>query len=194
MSQRSRRRTATLVLIVTMLFTGCLGSDYAASPIDINDYDSGTRVVVEPGDEFGLGLLGHPARPQAAWVITNIDDAVIEIIDSDHGDLMNTPDAEQLAGLPEPVRGIWTTLPDRPPDIVSEEEGEVWLWPLTSFAFAGAGFGDSDVALELRVDGELIHSFEFTVSVVQDACEHFVGPDTYEPKPDPSPKVPHRCG
>jgi hypothetical protein len=44
------------------------------------------------------------------------------------------------------------------------------------------------VTLELRVDGELIHTFEFSVTVVDgDACDHYV---VWEP----SIKVPSRCG
>lgn len=180
----------TVPLVLTVVF----GSDYSRSPIDIDDYDNGTRVVIEPGDEFEIGLVGHPAHPDAAWLITDLDAAVVETQGTNHGNHTGTPDARQLAALPEPMRGIWTTLPDRPPEIVTEEYGEEWMWPLTMVRFSGAGLGDSAIALELRIDGELIHSFQITVSVVEDACEHFVGPDTHEPGPDPSPKVPHRCG
>lgn len=171
-----------------------LGSDYSRSPISVDDYNNGIQVIVEPGDEFEIVLLGHPARPEAAWAITGLDPAVVQTLRTMHGNHTGTPDARQLAALPEPVRGIWTTLPDRPPEIVTEENGEEWLWPMTVLSFSGADLGDSIVTLELRIDGELIHSFGITISVVEDACEHFVGPDTHEPGPDPSPKVPHRCG
>ena len=50
---------------------------------------------------------------------------------------------------------------------------------------AGAGFGDATVRLELPIEGEPVASFEFRVSVVDDACAHFGEANTL---------VPHRCG
>jgi hypothetical protein len=181
-------------LAVPLVLTVLLGSDHSRMPISVDDYDDGTGVVVEPGDEFEIYLLGHPAHPEASWAITDLDPAVVETLRTMHGNHAGTPDARQLAALPEPMRGIWTTLPDRPPEIINEEYGEEWRWPMTIFAFSGAVLGESAITLELRVDGELVHSFGITVSVVDDACEHFVGPDTFQPGPDPSPKVPNRCG
>ena len=93
MEQRSRSGLNIAVAVVAGLAVVAIGipvalnllnSDYERSPISLGDADAGTRVVVEPGDEFDLGLLGHPDHPSVAWEVTAIDPAVVEIRDSRH--------------------------------------------------------------------------------------------------------------
>jgi hypothetical protein len=197
-----RRRRGGSVYVVVFVLVGAVvaaflvlrfafPSDYERSPIDLGDWDAGARVYVEPDDEFEVHLLGHPAHEDAAWVIAELDETVIDILSSKHEPRgTEPPDAGYLARTPEVVRELWSTLPDpgRPPDVVEEGMGEMWLWPLSIFSFAGRDLGESEVRLELRVEGELIHSFEFGVTVVDgDACDYFVSQES-------STKVPHRCG
>ena len=192
MCQRTIRRSTTLLAIVgvVVVVSGCLGNDYASSPVGVGDMDPGAWVVVEPGDEFVVGLLGHPAHPDAAWVITVMDTTVVHHVATRHEPRGTAaPDAAALALMPDPVEELWSTLPDpgRLPDYQAEGEPDIWYWPLTSFEFTGADYGESDLALELRVDDTLIHSFRLDVSVVEDACEYFVSQESLT-------KVPHRCG
>ena len=77
--------------------------------------------------------------------------------------------------------------PDRPPDYEDENDGPLWYVPDTRFLLTGGDYGETDVVLELWIEGELIRIFEFSVSVVEDACEYFVSRES-------STKVPHRCG
>jgi hypothetical protein len=166
-----------------------LGSDYERSPISLDDSDSGTRVVVEPGDEFNLGLLGHPDHPAAVWEVAAADPAVVEIRSSGHepSGAGLPADDEFLASISADRRSWYGAVFDRPPDVEDEAEpgGGVWFVPLTMFDFAVADFGDSPVRLEIEVAGEAGASFEFEVSVVEDACSHFGEANT---------AVPHRCG
>jgi hypothetical protein len=54
-----RRATTLLVLIglAGWLLAAC--SDYARLPVALGDPDGGALIVVEPGDEFEVGLLGQ---------------------------------------------------------------------------------------------------------------------------------------
>lgn len=165
-----------------------LGSDYERSPISLTDADSGTRVVVEPGDEFNLGLLGHPDHPDSAWEVAAIDGSVVEIRGSRHEPAgTNLPDDELLAAVGADRRSWYAAVRDRPPDFEDEAEpyGGVWLVPVSMFDFAAAGHGASPVRFEMQIEGEVVAAFELEVSVVDDACSHFGEANT---------AVPHRCG
>lgn len=184
---------AVVVVGGVAVFFGILGwlsaRERSTAPIEIMDTDVGVHVVVEPGDVIDVGLLGHPADESAAWVIREIDEAVVETLLARHEPRSATlPDAHILAGVPAVVRELWSTVPvpDRPPDEVNPD-GERWFYPMSHFQFAGRGAGESDVLLELPVGGEVFHSFEFTITVVDgDACD-YSGEDS-------STKVPSRCG
>jgi hypothetical protein len=184
-----------VVVGAVVVFFGVLGwlstRERSSAPIDILDPDLGAHVIIEPDDELNVDLLGHPSHDQAAWVITDIDDTVVNTVSTRHEPRSGTaPDAAFLSGMPEAVQELWSTLPppDRPPDEVNPDGGERWFYPITHFEFVGGDFGESDVRLELWVDDELIHSFEFSVTVVDgDACDYYVGEDA-------ATKVPNRCG
>ena len=191
MHRHPRQRAATILALIGVtgwLLAAC--SDYVRLPISLGDQDGGARVVVEPDDEFEIGLLGHPAHPEAAWAVTEVNEALVEIREQGHepkGTIV--PDDYLLSQMPETVQEIWSTLPDPegPPDVVDENEGELWFYPFSFFLFAGKDYGDSDVTLELRVADEVVHTFQFSVSVVEDACDYYEGEDS-------STMVPHRCG
>jgi hypothetical protein len=184
------RRLGACLAAASLVVGGCLGNDYARSPIDVGDQDLGARVVVEPGDRFTVGLLAHPAHSQAAWVIAEVDRNVVSVDRSVHEPLgTEVPDEDLLAQMPEAVQEIWSTVPtpDRPPEVEDPERGSMWLYPLTHFEFSGAGLGETTLAMVLRVDGEAVHEFSVEVSVVDDACAFFEGQESMT-------KVPHRCG
>ena len=176
-------RWFTLVAVAGLLLAACY-SDYSRAPIDVSE---GAWVVVEPGDEFAVGLLGHPTYPDATWVITEIDDAVADLQETIHTPRAGAPPPVDM--LPDYASEIYSTMPDpdRPPDYESEDEGQIWYVPDTRFLLAGGDYGETDVVLELWIEGELSATFEFSVSVVEEACEFFVSQDS-------STKVPHRCG
>jgi hypothetical protein len=182
---------AVVVVAGAVWFLRSAGSDYERSPIEVGP-TPGARVYVETGDEIDAGSLGHPDHPEAAWTVAGIDESVVEVLRSNHEPRgTGIPDAEFL-GLMSPVmQDLWTDVPDpdRPPDVVPDNEDEepFWLWPFSTFGFAGRALGESEVTLELWVEGELIDTFGFTVTVVEDACDYFEGQESMV-------KVPHRCG
>jgi hypothetical protein len=198
MNQRSNTGLKIVVAVVVALAVVAIGvplalnlifgTDYERSPIILGDTDSGTQVVVEPGDEFGLGLLGHPGYPSAAWEVAAIDTSVAEVQESRHeASGTNLPDAGYLAMVDADRRSWYAAVRDRPPDHedAAEPYGGVWLVPISFFDFAAAGYGDSPMVLEMQIEGEVVATFEFEVSVVDDACSHLGETDT---------AVPHRCG
>ena len=70
------------------------------------------------------------------------------------------------------------------------EEGDgtrIWYTPDTMFFFTGGDLGSTSIAFELVIEGEALWTFSFPVTVVEDACAHFVSQDS------PT-MVPHRCG
>lgn len=162
-------------------------SDYARAPIGVGEGDAGAGVVVEPGDEFTVWLLGHPTYPETAWVIAEMDVVVVDLQETTHTPRAGTPPPVEM--LPNNAAEIYSTMPDpdRPPDYESEDEGPVWYVPDTIFLLTGDHYGETNVVLELWIEGDLIRVFEFSVSVVEDACEHFASQES-------STKVPRRCG
>jgi len=198
MDQRSTTGLKVVVAIVAALGVVMIGiplaanlivgTDYERSPISLGDTDAATRVVVEPGDAFDLGLLGHPDHPSVAWELAEIDSSVVEIRGSRHEPSgTNLPDDEYMAMIDADRRSWYAAVRDRAPDAEDEAEpyGAVWLVPVSMFDFAAAGYGDSLMGLEMRIADEVVATFEFRVSVVEDACRHLGESDT---------KVPHHCG
>ncbi|MCB2223907.1 MAG: hypothetical protein KQH83_06985 [Actinobacteria bacterium] len=177
-----------LVLAIGVpLALNVLNTDYSRSPISLSDFDAGVRVVLEPGDEFDVGLMGHPDHPSAAWDITALDASVVEIRGSRHEPSgTGVPEDDDLAMIGADRQTWYATVREGPPDV--EEPGEpgggIWFVSLSGFDLAGAGYGDSAVRLEIEAAGETA-AFEFEVSVVADACRYFGEPNTM---------VPHRCG
>ena len=164
-------------------------SDYRSSRIDLG-FEDGARVIVEPGDEFEIGLHAHPTEPALAWVVAATDPAVVETLTQEHEQrAAELPDDYMKFFMSEAMQALWTDPPDpsRPPDVQSEDEGPFWLWPHSYFVFAGKGVGMTNVVLELRAGGELLDTHEVEVWVVDDACQYFEGQDSLT-------KVPHRCG
>ena len=97
--------------------------------------------------------------------------------------------SEAYPQFPSYVREVYSTMPepDRPPDYEDELEGSLWYVPDTGFIFTGREFGESDIVLELWIQGELTATFAFSVTVVEEACQYFEGQES-------STQVPHRCG
>ena len=175
-------RWFALVSVVGLLLPAC--SDYSTAPIDVSE---GAWVVVETDDEFEVTLLGHPAYPDAAWIITEMGDAVVDLQETIHTPRAGTPPPVEL--IPDYASEIYSTMPepDRPPDYESEEEGPLWYVPDTRFLFAGGDVGETSIVLELWFENELSTTFALTVSVVEEACGYFASQDS------PT-QVPHRCG
>jgi len=147
----------------------------------------GAWVVVEPGDEFAVWLLGHPAYPDTAWILTEMDDAVIDLQEKIHTPRAGAPPPVEM--LPDDAAAIYSTMPDpdRPPDYEDDIDGPIWYVPDTRFLFTGGDYGETNVVLELWIEGELIRTFEFGVSVVEEACDYFESQESLT-------KAPHRCG
>ncbi len=123
-------------------------NDYQSSPIALSDLDSGSRVVVEAGDEFEIGLIGEQENPDLAWIVAEMDESVIELTSSRH-----EPEGTALE---------------------ESDDGEpAYYLPLTGFHFTGKALGETELLLELWVENELLRSFEATVWVVEDACNYF---------------------
>lgn len=187
--------TAVAVLVgAAVVYFGVLAflssRERATAPITVTDADLGVRVLVEPGDEIELGLLGHPGRDEAAWVVTEIDATVVEAVAARHEvRAANPPDPAFLARAPAAVRALWSDLPtpDRPPDEVNPD-GDMWRYPMTTFTFEGRAAGESRIALDLLDGDRVVHSFAFTVEVVDgEVCDRAAdaGPATM---------LPARCG
>jgi hypothetical protein len=163
-------------------------SDYERSPISLGEPDSGARVYLEEGDTVTLVLLGHPGYPSTAWELVSEGGSVLSMVRTDHrpeGSAL--PDDSILSFIDPPLAEALRTVLSGPPDEIGEGDERLWFVPVTFFDFEGSGPGTTEVGLELRVGGEPIARFAFSVEVVDDACRYFEGQDSLI-------KVPHRCG
>jgi hypothetical protein len=177
-----------LLFVIPLAIQFVVGTDYASSPISLDDSTDGALVVINPDDELEVVLFGHPRHVDTGWAIASIDERVVEIVGVTHvPDAGGPPMPDLLADVPAAVRELWTDLPERtdPPDGVWDDGSPMWYWPMTHFTMIGAEVGIAEVHLELRAEDRLVHSYAFTVSVIDgDPCDHVT---------DPSVEVPHRC-
>jgi hypothetical protein len=113
--------------------------------------DFGSLIQVEPGEEFQVTLLASGAFPDEPWRAVDYDDGVIGLAWSEH-EAARTP-------------GDWDAReePDTP-------KGGSFI-PVTHFSFIGTALGESQLVLEVRVDGQQVDMYEVTVAVVEDACD-----------------------
>jgi hypothetical protein len=176
-----------VVLVAFPLVANLLYSDYERSPIALGEPDAGAQVYLEEGDEVALALHGHPGHRSTAWELVSDGGSVVSVLRTNHEpDGSALPDDFTLSFIDQPLGDALRAVRSGPPDQIEGDE-RLWFVPMTTFAFEGAGPGSTEVRLELRVGGETIARFAFTVEVVDDACNYFEGQE--------SPiKVPHRCG
>ena len=128
-----------------ILATGCLGQDFSDSPLSLSELDHGWLATVEPGEEFDIGLKGNAAYPDLGWEVIGFDPAVIELRGHEQVPL----------GEPE---GVGFPVP-----------------AVSVFFFEGVALGETPVVLEFVVDGERIDVAEYSVAVVDDACDAELG-------------------
>lgn len=185
--RRHRIRSAVLVLLATLLATGCLGNDYERGPIDIGLSDSRPDVYVEIDDEFEATMFGHPSYPDAAWEIVAFDDTVVTLEDTIHTPRAGEPPPADM--MPIEVGEVYAAIPeDEKYYHVEEGDGtRIWYTPDTRFEFTGGDLGTTAVMFALDIENVVRWTFEFRVTVVEDACEYFVSQGS-------ATKVPHRCG
>lgn len=124
---------------------GCLGQDFAESPLSLSELDHGWLATIEPGEEFDIGLKGNAAFPDVGWEVVEFDTSVIKL--RDHG--------EAPLGEPE---GVGFSVPS-----------------VSVFFFEGIALGETPVVFEFAVDGERIDVAEYSVAVVDDACDAGLG-------------------
>jgi len=128
-----------------VIAAGCMGQDFSGSPLSLSELDHGWLVTVEPGEKFDIGLKGNAAYPDLGWQVVDFDPAVIELRD----------DEQVPLGDPEGV--------DFP------------VAPVSVFFFEAVALGATPLAFEFVVDGEPIDVAEYSVAVVDDACEAGLG-------------------
>lgn len=141
--------------LLSVSVAACLGQDYKRQPLDVFDAEHGWLLVVEPGEEFGLALTQNAAYPDASWQMVESDPAVATVRSSSfepypRGNAAQMPEDER-AGVPENQLGLFI------------------------FDLEGIALGESPLVFELQADGRPIDVAEYTVAVVEDACETTVG-------------------
>ena len=142
------------LVLVLLLGAGCLGQDHLDIPLSLDEWDHGWLAVIEPEEQLDVSLTGNALYPEVPWHVSEFDSAVIELQDQQH----IPPAGESADGE--------TLDPADPADP---------LVPFTVFSFVGVTLGESPLVFELVVDGERIDIAEFTVDVVEDACDSEVG-------------------
>lgn len=130
---------------------GCGNEDFVDAPLELDEWDHGWLAVIEPGEELDVGLRGNVLDPDVAWQVVEYDAAVIELQGQEH----QMPRAD-VAGLDD------------------EDTGDPLL-SHTLFFFSGAALGDTPLVFELVVDDVRLDVAEFTVRVVEDACDSETG-------------------
>ena len=150
----SRCRMAAAVIIFAGLLTACLGQDFLNAPLELDGFDHGWLVNVEPDEEFEVGLVANPLYPDVQWQLADFDPRLIEFDGSEHITTNCQPTDENPC----------------PPG--SEEEP---FLAFSEFQFTGSMLGESPLSFELTVDGELVGACEYTIRVVEDACEGDIG-------------------
>jgi hypothetical protein len=184
---------AVIAITIVLLVGGCfavqfiIGSDYSRAPIDVGLLDTDPEVYVEPGDEFTVLLFGHPSHPEVAWEVLSFDDSVVNLDDSQHTPRAGQPPPPEE--MPPEIGAVYAAIPENE-KYYHVEEGDgarIWYTPDTMFLFTGGDPGSTSISFELVIEGEVLWTFSFPVTVVEDACAYFVDPESQT-------KVPHRCG
>lgn len=142
-------RVAVALLLVAS--AGCLGNDFREAQLGIEKWDHGWLVAIEPEEEFSVDLLGSSAYPGYQWEVAEYDSTVLELVGEEYEE-------------PRPPAG----------DPNATEAGDYdpgSLVTRSAFRFAGIDLGQTPLRFELLADGELIDIAEYSVAVVDDACE-----------------------
>lgn len=195
MAPRSSTATvaAGIAITIVLLVGGCfavqfiVGSDYSRAPIDVDLLDTDPEVYVEAGDEFTVLLFGHPSYPEVAWEVLPFEESVATLDDSIHTPRAGQPPPPGM--MPPEVGAVYAAIPESE-KYYHVEEGDgarIWYTPDTMFLFTGGDLGSTSIAFELVIEGQVLWTFSFPVTVVEDACAYFVDPESQT-------KVPHRCG
>ena len=140
-----------LLLPFLVLLAGCLGSDFQDLTLEIQKWDHGWQIAIEPGEEFSVDLFGNNAYPDHQWRVAEYDRTVLRLDGEDY----QTP---------------------RPPmlDVEAAEPGvydEGILISRSVFFFTGVDLGETALRFEFVVDDTTVDIAEYTVEVVEDACE-----------------------
>jgi len=150
----SRCRMAAVVIIFAGLLTACLGQDFLNAPLELDGFDHGWLVNVEPDEEFAVSLVANPLYPDLQWQLADFDPPLLELGGTEHITTNCQPTEENPC----------------PPGF----EKEPFL-AHSVFQFTGSMLGESPLSFELTVDGELVGICEYTIRVVEDACEGDIG-------------------
>jgi hypothetical protein len=151
-------RPALLVLslgVLSSLAGACLGQDYKDIELQLWNGDHGWMATVEPDERFGVTLWENPAYPEAPWTLIEHQPAHVTL----EGSTVDPYPFGNPAEMPEDER-----------EGVPTEQPAVWI-----FSFAGRELGESTLAFELLAEGQAIDRAEFTIAVVEDACDGDVG-------------------
>lgn len=149
-----RRVAAAVLLVAGLLLSACLGQDFRDAPLELERLDHGWRVNVEPTEEFSVGLVANPLYLDVPWQLADFDATVVEFAGSEHITAPCTPTQENPC-----------------PESALQES----FVPHTIFRFTGVTAGESRLSFELEADGQVVDVCEYTISVVEDACEGDVG-------------------
>lgn len=129
---------------LALLSVAACASDFETAALGLSESDHGWMAVVEPEEQFDVGLANNALYPDVWWELTEFDPAVIRL-DSQEQDQPTDPDPSS------------TTLSH------------------TIFFFSGLDLGETPLVFELWVDGEQVDVAEFTVTVVEEACDAELG-------------------
>ena len=134
---------AMCFIFLGLLLVGCQ-SDSVRRDLELEVFHYGMKALVEPGEPFEIDLFGNGAYPDAEWQIIEMDSEVIELRDTEY--------------IPALSEGDWYS------------QGGSFL-PTTIFWFTGGTLGESELVLEVQVDGQVVDRYLVTVAVVEDACD-----------------------
>jgi hypothetical protein len=153
MSLRNRRFLRLLLTfgLAAAVGVGCLGNDFSNAPLSINERDHGWVAAVEPGEVLEVDLTGNAVYPEEPWRLADFDPAVIAL-DSEHHETPRPPSGDPDGMDPEDYD---------PGSLIS----------FSFFGFVGVSSGETPLRFEIVADGELIDIAEYTIAVVEDACE-----------------------
>lgn len=150
----SRRRMAAVVIILAGLLTACLGQDFLNAPLELDGFDHGWLVNIEPDEEFGVALVAKPLYPDVQWQLVEFDPRLMTFDGAEHITTKCQPTEENPC----------------PPGINEEP-----FLAQSLFRFTGSMLGESPLSFELTVDGEVVDVCDYTIRVVEDACEGDLG-------------------
>ncbi len=151
----SRCRMAAVVIILAGLLTACLGQDFLNAPLELDGFDHGWLVNVEPDEEFTVDLIAKPLYADVQWQLAEFDPRLIEFEGSDHI-----------------TSNCWEPTDENPCPAGLDEEP---FLAHSAFRFTGTMLGESPLSFELTVDGEVVDVCEYTIRVVEDACDGDIG-------------------